>query len=128
MVVSFASGCYKSQTFGKITEKNRNFVPKVKKITAMITLQITADTPEARSFFEHARTLPFIRVAEIKRSRAQRREEEMNIVREEIRQLAPDYPIYSVEELRAQIIQANEDIAAGRYITTEELERRMTTW
>jgi hypothetical protein len=40
----------------------------------------------------------------------------------------PAYPWFSLEDLRAQVIQAHEDIAAGRYITSEELKRRMATW
>jgi hypothetical protein len=77
----------------------------------MTTLQITAETPEARKFIEYALSLPFIREKKEKKAK----------VKEEIRPM-------TMEEFNADIDRAMEDYHAGRYITSAELKKQMASW
>jgi hypothetical protein len=113
--------CYKSQTFGKITEKNRKFVAKLrqphKKRAAMRTL------PIIEPLVVHGLRTRTIKINEdiaagrfIPHEAIQRKGEEYK------------YPWFSVEEMRARARKSDEYIAAGRYITSDELEKRMAAW
>jgi hypothetical protein len=66
------------------------------------------DSPEAITLIEYLRTLPFIR---------------------EKREAKPAPACqFTIDELREQIRQSEQDFAAGRYITSAELKNRMAAW
>ena len=69
----------------------------------MTTLIIHEDSAEARKFIEFAKTLPF--------------------VEEEITGRIPGLP-YTKEERLAAIRRAEEDYAAGRFVTSDELKAK----
>jgi hypothetical protein len=86
-----------------------------------ITLEYDADSVEATKFIEFVRTLSFVR--EIRERRANK------LTREQKRELKKEYfrPM-TLEEYRADIDRATEDIKAGRTITSAELKRQMASW
>ncbi len=78
-----------------------------------VTLQITSDTPEARSFIKHAKSLPYV---EVKKSK-----------KEDTFERIPGLA-YTREERIAEIDRAMEDYRAGRYISHEEVFAPYRKW
>jgi hypothetical protein len=71
------------------------------------TFKVNANSPEAIKFIEFARTLPFVEEKKTKRT----------------------HPCqFTVEELRERIVKGEEDYAAGRFVTSAELEKKMASW
>ncbi len=85
----------------------------------MTTLHITSDTPEAMRFLEYARTLPFVR--EKRERRPRHAEEDLPFER------IPGLP-YTQEERIASVRKSEEEIAAGRVISHEDLMKEVRTW
>jgi hypothetical protein len=78
-----------------------------------ITLQITADTPEARSFIKHAKSLPYV---EVKKSK-----------KEETFEHIPGLA-YTREERIAAALQGLKDFRAGRVVSHEEMGKIIASW
>jgi hypothetical protein len=92
------------------------FVAKTKsnrKDMTTITLEYDAGSPEAVTFIEYIRTLPFIREKRTKTEGAFER--------------IPGVP-YTVEQLRERAARADADIAAGRTIPHEEVFKPYRQW
>ena len=87
------------------------FVPKITAMT--VTLHITADSPEARSFIKHAKSLPYV---EVKRSK-----------KEEVFERIPGLA-YTREERIASALRGMEDHRAGRVISHEEMGKQIASW
>jgi hypothetical protein len=73
----------------------------------MRTLQITGNSLEANKFIEFARTLPFVR--------------EQYSEDEDIRPM-------TLKEYNAMLDEAEEDYRNGRFVSHEEMGRRIASW
>jgi hypothetical protein len=78
----------------------------------MTTLQITSNSPEAINFLGYARTLPFIHE---------------NPAKERATELAPPCQ-FTAEELRGEVDRAVEARKRGRFISHEEMGKRIASW
>jgi hypothetical protein len=78
-----------------------------------ITLEYDAGSPEAATFVEYIRTLPFIR--------------ERKSSKDETFERIPGVP-YTVEQLRERAAKADADIAAGRTISHEDVFEPYRLW
>jgi hypothetical protein len=73
-----------------------------------MTLQVNADSPAAMKFIEYARSLPFVT--------------EKRTTREAFERI-PGLP-YTHEERIAAVQRAEEDYAAGRFVSSEVLKAK----
>lgn len=80
------------------------------------TVKIDLSSPAAIKFLEYVETLPF---AEIKKSKNELQTHSVNNMAVDC-----EYPDYTVEDMRQRVLQAEADIAAGRFMPIADIPRK----